>query len=269
MKFEYVSYINLPIKLLLITTFFLAGLFNYSCNLSKNRESVVFNQNKDENNKDSLPLIPKQFLELENNSNGFCLVRGKPNQKVIALTFDDGPTDLTLQILALLDKYDAKATFFWQGKNLSKHVDIIDKAKKSKHLIANHSWDHPNGFTLESVFLWQNQIDKTFKELSHYGVQSNYYRPPFGAITQNQIDFLKSKGIKTVLWSVTTMDWDPSQNSDQDIFEKFKRYLHKGAIVLMHDYDFGEPNDKLKAIEKILIYGKSKNYVFTTLTDLQ
>lgn len=105
--------------------------------------------------------------------------------------------------------------------------------------------------------------------MSKYGVKNvTYFRPPFGAITQNQIDFLASKNIKTVLWSITTNDWDPKENKESQLFEKFKNYLHNGAVVLMHDFDYGNLDAKLKDLEKMLQYGTKKGYKFVTVNDI-
>jgi peptidoglycan/xylan/chitin deacetylase (PgdA/CDA1 family) len=174
------------------------------------------------------------------------------------------------KILDVLDKNGVKATFFWQGKNLADKKDIIEKAKKNRHQIANHSWDHTNGYNLDENIVWEQQVARTIVALETVaGVQSKYYRPPFGGITQKQIDFLASKGITTVLWSLTTMDWDNTQNDGIYLENKFKDYIHPGAIVLMHDYDFGKSEEMLAALEKMILYGKSKGYTFVTIEKMK
>ncbi len=218
---------------------------------------------------DSLSLLPKRFLKQENQSSGYCIVRGDSLQKRVALTFDDGPTDLSREIIKLLNKHSAKGTFFWLGENLSGKRDIIKFTKESGHLIGNHSWDHQNGWETPTDSLWHLQVERTNKEFQVNGIGSpRYFRPPFGAITQEQIDFLAKKGITTVLWSVTSMDWDETQNSSENMLQKFKEQLHNGAIVLFHDYDFGNSQEKLKAIEQIITYGKSLGYSFVTVEKL-
>jgi len=198
------------------------------------------------------------------------LVRGKKGKKIVALTFDDGPTNLSIKILDVLNKNKVKATFFWQGNNLAENTQIIEKAKKSGHQIANHSWDHTNGYNLDENVVWEQQVLRTNNELKKVaGVQSNYFRPPYGGITQNQIHFLGTKGITTVLWSLTTMDWDKTQNNGIDLENKFASYLHPGAIVLMHDQDFGKAEEMLVALEKMILYGKSQGYTFVTIEKMK
>ena len=244
-------------------------LFN-SCITNKNKSIIGTYTVTNQQILDSIPLIPQYFLELETNSAGRCLVRGKSNRKVVALTFDDGPTNLSSKILDVLNKNGAKATFFWLGKNLADKTDIIEKAKKNGHQIANHSWDHTNGYDLDENLIWEMQVLRTIKELKTVaGVQSHYYRPPFGGITQKQIDFLGTKGITTVLWSITTMDWDKTQNDGNSLLNKFKTYLHPGAVVLLHDYDFGKSEEMLVALEEMIKYGKSNGYTFVTIKKIK
>lgn len=253
-------------RILIIPCIIVYCVFSSSCKGTKDKISVGTTIISNQQNLDSLPLIPRNFLEQESLSHGYCLVKGKNGSKVVALTFDDGPTDLSNKILDVLHKNNVKATFFWLGKNLADNREIIKKAKKSGHQIANHSWDHTNGWNLDENIVWEQQVLRTIQELKKVaGVQSNYYRPPFGGITQKQIDFFASKGITTVLWSLTTMDWDKTQNDGVDLENKFKNYLHPGAIVLMHDQDFGKSEQMLVALEKMILYGKSQGYTFVTI----
>lgn len=97
------------------------------------------------------------------------MVNGDSSKKQVALTFDDGPTDLSLKVIKTLNKHNAKGTFFWLGKNLEEKKGVIEEAKQGGHLIANHSWNHQNGFELSKEDLWQNQVLK-----SMYGYFANY-----------------------------------------------------------------------------------------------
>jgi peptidoglycan/xylan/chitin deacetylase (PgdA/CDA1 family) len=216
--------------------------------------------------KDSFPFIEKVFLEHQKNSNGFAFAYGNLSKKQIALTFDDGPTEVSEKIIKILNKYNAKVTFFWVGERIKNNEKIIQFAKENGHLIANHSWNHENGFSFSNEFLWVSQVEKTLNEFSKYGITDvQYFRPPFGAITQNQINFLATKNIKTVLWSITTNDWDPKENKEGQLFEKFKNYIHNGAVVLMHDFDYSNLDAKLKDLEKMLQYGIKNGYKFVTV----
>lgn len=236
---------------------------------SSTTKLLFYKVNSSNFKRDTITTIPKHFLEFEKNSKGYCLVKGNAASKQIALTFDDGPTKVSQKIIEILNKYNAKATFFWVGERINGNQHLIQMAKESGHLIGNHSWNHDNGYTFSNQLLWESQVEKTSKQFSNFGInQAVYYRPPFGAITQNQIDFLASKNIKTVLWSISTEDWNPKENKEGQMFQLFKKQFHPGAIVLFHDYDYGNLEAKLKDLEDILKYGKSQGYQFVTVSKL-
>ena len=113
-----------------ISCVLLICVLSNGCKTSGNTALVAISPKVYSQQTDSLPLIPKYFLELETNSVGNCLVRGKSNRKVVALTFDDGPTNLSNKILDVLNKNRVKATFFWLGKNLADNREIIKKKRK-------------------------------------------------------------------------------------------------------------------------------------------
>lgn len=213
--------------------------------------------------------LPGHFMTLSTSYPENCIYRGEDENQVVSLTFDDGPSEATSMILDLLDEYNVKATFFWQGSNLIKYPAIVNRAIKEGHELANHSWDHQNGNGMEPTNLWDDQIAPTFKIYdSLYNQKVQLYRPPFGVITKEQLGFLSKQSIKTVLWSISTLDWDVSSNSGIDIFQRFKSGLHPGAIVLLHDVDFNDSlTEKLHGIEKIIQHGKTEGYEFVTVTE--
>ena len=134
----------------------------------------------------------------------------------------------------------------------------IVRGDQSKKQIALTFDDDPTEITDDILDIFEQQ------EAGSQG----YYRPSFGAIKQEQIEFLASKDIKTVLWSLTTMDWDENQNIEDQLFDKFKTHLHNGAIVLLHDFDFGNPKEKLKALDRMLDFGKAHGYEFVTIANI-
>ncbi|MGB2273451.1 MAG: polysaccharide deacetylase family protein [Flavicella sp.] len=233
--------------------------------LKRNQNAAVKFMNEVEET-DSMGNIPKHFSKLQNKYKDYCMVRGAAKKRQIALTFDDGPSAFTRKILKVLNAHKAKGTFFWQGDALHDKEVIVELTQKSGHLIANHSWDHSNGWEMANQVLWETQIEKTFDTFKKYGIEnSKLFRPPFGGITEEQIDFLKQKEVKTVLWSLTTRDWDTAKNHTQTLFETFKNNLHNGAIVLLHDVAYGKESDLLMALEKMLLYGESLGYDFVTV----
>lgn len=245
--------------------FLFSILIIYGCNF-KPSDSPKENIAKMNSYYDTIPQITGQFYTFEENSNGYCIVKGNTTEKKIGLTFNAAPSELTNRILDVLEKHNTKATFFWQGNNVASNIKTIKRAKKKHHLIANHSWDHSNGQNVDKNEVWVEQISKTIKEFKEVvNITPTYFRPPFGRITQEQINYYAEKGITTVLWSVTTLDWGATQNSSQEMFNRFKDYLHNGAVILIHDVDYESTEDLLTALDKMITYGKYLGYEFVTI----
>ncbi len=215
-------------------------------------------------------IVPAYFQQYADKYPDNVIIQGNTEVKSIALTFDDGPSEVTVDILDLLEMNQVKATFFWQGANIIQHPEIVKRAISEGHLLANHSWDHPNGLQMSVDSLWMTQIAPTNKVFdSLFALEINYFRPPFGAITEEQLRFLADQQITTVLWSLSTLDWDTKINSSQEIVQRFEKELHPGAIVLMHDVDFeNTAAQKLIALRQIIAHGTSKGFRFTTIDKL-
>ncbi|MFT7233305.1 MAG: peptidoglycan/xylan/chitin deacetylase (PgdA/CDA1 family) [Cyclobacteriaceae bacterium] len=214
-------------------------------------------------------MIPDHFSILASNFPDYCVIHGSPDSKSIALTFDDGPSEVTEQVLDILEKYNSKATFFWQGQNLWKHQGLVKRAISSGHEFGNHSWSHLNGLPMETEKLWEEQVSPTTLVFdSLFGLDVNLYRPPFGAISADQVEFIGNKGMKVVLWSLSTFDWDIDRNSGSEIAERFKKNLHQGAIVLLHDVDFDHTSpEMLTGLEGIINFGQKHGYDFVTISE--
>lgn len=198
---------------------------------------------------------------------GNFLYKLDKQEKLIALTFDDGPSPVSEQVLDLLEEKDVLATFFWQGNNLRGHPSTIARAMADGHAIANHSWDHPHGDQLSPTALLRRQIlptQKVFNQLT--GWEPNLYRPPFGAITEEQLSRLSECGLVVVGWSITSLDWDYSQNSADEIEKRVLGALHPGAIILFHDVYHGDSaSGLLGALEVIIDEARQQGYQFVPI----
>lgn len=150
---------------------------------------------------------------------------------VIALTFDDGPhPDSTPQLLDILKRHNARATFFMLGDLAQRYPNLVKDAAQAGHVIGNHSWDHPS-FPLISARKRRAQIRACQKALAPYG--SRIFRPPYGDQTfASRLDALFT-GQQVVTWNVISKDW-----LDHEAYW-FVDYLMKeimpGSIVLFHD----------------------------------
>ena len=156
------------------------------------------------------------------------VVTSKP---AIALTFDDGPNpDCSPGLLALLDRYSAKATFFMVGETAQRHPDLVHAVGTAGHAIGNHSWDH-RSFPLLSGRERRRQIRKCAKALGPHG--SRLFRPPYGHMDLRSRLTPFFLGYKVITWDVTAVDWNGEDAST--IVNNTKAQLHNGAIVLLHD----------------------------------
>ncbi len=153
------------------------------------------------------------------------------------LTFDDGPHPNDLKIIKILDKYNAKATFFYNGYKIggSETVDngqaITRKVVAAGHSLGNHSYSHKN-LQRVSAQVQYAEITKGQSSLTPYA-SVNVFRPGFGASTEYSRRLLKRLGLREVMWNVDTFDWRaPSSQYIIDRASRAKNY--ETPIILMH-----------------------------------
>ena len=158
-----------------------------------------------------------------------------PNQSMVALTFDDGPSyESTKIIVDTLKKYNARATFFVVGQNITsnntKNREILKQSAKNGNEIASHTYDHKDLRKL-SVSGIQEELSKTNKLIKEVtGKAATLLRPPYGAINDT---VSASVGCPMILWSVDTLDWK-TRNTTSDVNEVMNG-AKDGAVILMHD----------------------------------
>jgi len=168
------------------------------------------------------------------------------DQAISALTFDDGPHPIyTPQVLRILEKHGAKATFFMVGEAANRYPGIVQDVASRGHVIGNHSWDHPNLTKVSSRLQRLKQLWNGARETAPYC--QRLFRPPFGA--QNaQVRFdARLFRYQIILWNVSAQDWifqDP-----EEIAQKMIDRIKPGSIVLLHDaiYAGNEVSDQDKA----------------------
>lgn len=184
----------------------------------------------------------------------------KKNQKIVALTFDDGPNPATTnQALDTLSKYGIKATFFVLGKNVSGNEEILKRMKADGHVIGNHSWSHPvlSKLSLDEA---KKQITDTEDELTKVlGSSSKLMRPPYGAITD---DIRNSLDLSFIMWNVDSLDW--KSKNEASILTEIQRQVRNGSIILMHDIHA----ETVNALPKIIDYLKEQGYHFVTVPEM-
>lgn len=151
---------------------------------------------------------------------------------VVALTFDDGPHPVdTPRVLDVLEKHQAKATFFMVGEAAKKYPEIVRMVAQAGHAIGNHSWDHPYLPRVHSRFSRLRQMWACAKATAPYC--QRLFRPPFGAHNDQVLLDARLLRYKVIMWNVSAQDWVP-QNSEE-IAQKMIDRLKPGNIFLLHD----------------------------------
>lgn len=183
--------------------------------------------------------------------------------KVIALTFDDGPSpQYTPEILSLLTRYHAHATFFVLGSEVAHWPGIVKDIVKQGSAVANHGYVHVNYFRVGVSGVIQD-MDRTAALLKKEKIPTvPFYRPPYGNSNKALVAALHQKGLTVALWSIDTRDWTSPGTSF--ITKRVLANARPGAIVLMHDSG-GNRSQTVSALAAILPVLKSEGYQLVTL----
>lgn len=161
----------------------------------------------------------------------YIIWRGSRKEGKIALTFDDGPhPEFTPEILKVLRRYEAKATFFLLGSAIERNPDIVRMIAEEGHCIGNHTYSHARlraGELETEVKITEDLIVRIT------GSSSRLFRPPRGELGLRVISTCIRNGLTCVLWSVDSQDWRGI--SCGEISEIVASYARSGDIILMHD----------------------------------
>jgi peptidoglycan-N-acetylglucosamine deacetylase len=188
-------------------------------------------------------------------------------EKVIALTFDDGPwPNTTDSILATLKKENIKATFFVVGQPLQSFPELGKKILADGHVIANHTLHH--WYHRMTPIVAQKEIDDTLKIIKQVlNVETEYFRPPGGVMTNGLVAYAESKKQSVVMWSVDSRDSNARRPSAEAITKNVVDGATPGGIVLMHDGG-GSHENTAKALPQIIAKLRAKGYKFATVPEL-
>lgn len=184
-------------------------------------------------------------------------------EKKIALTFDDGPGIYTLEVLELLKKYKAKATFFCIGKNIEQHPEIIQKVIAEGHLVGNHSYSHSKFFDFypeDKITQELRQTDQLLEKFTPGKI--NFFRPPYGVTTPSIRRALRKTGHKVIGWNIRSLDGG-TQNQEL-IFNRMVKRLSPGGIVLLHD----TAKHSVLVLEQFLQFLQQNNYKVISIEEL-
>jgi peptidoglycan/xylan/chitin deacetylase (PgdA/CDA1 family) len=180
------------------------------------------------------------------------------------MTFDDGPSEkLTPRLLDLLAARHIKVTFFVIGENVGEHPEIVARAAREGHEIANHSWSHPN-FAKMSDDAVRSQLRKTDDAIKNAtGKRPIYLRPPYGNITNHQKRWIHDEfGYRIILWDVDPLDW--KRPGPATVTNRIVRETRAGSIILSHDIHPGT----IEAMPAMFDQLQAKGFKFVPLSEL-
>jgi len=184
-------------------------------------------------------------------------------EKKIALTFDDGPSEFTLEVLELLKKHNAKATFFCIGKNIEKHPEILQRIIDEGHLVGNHSYSHSKFFDFYNASTIIEELHKTDALLEKFTSKKiNFFRPPYGVTTPSIRRALKVTNHKVIGWNIRSLDG--GTKNQELILNRIIKRVSPGGIVLLHDT---APHSVL-VLEQFLQFLEHSNYEVISIEEL-
>lgn len=207
------------------------------------------------------------YLAWEKPANEFgtaVINRGLTDDKVVALTFDDGPHPVTTALLLdTLRRHNIRATFFVVGQKAEEYPELCRRIAAGGHQVACHTYSHDNLTMLNpheadnELTYWENNVDGII------GHGSRYLRPPGGDFDGDTISLLRRRGYVLSLWSINPGDWhSPPPGS---IVKLVMDRLHPGAVILMHD----DGINTIRALPTVIKRIKAAGYRFITLEQME
>ena len=197
----------------------------------------------------------------------------KGSDRVVALTFDDGPSPIwTPKILDELKKAKIKATFFMVGNHVEKYPEIAKRIFEEGHEIGNHTYDH-HVLIYYKIDELEKEIRDTEKVIKNAtGQTTRYFRPPKAWLTDREKKKIKDMGYEIILWSLNSKDWVTFD--DKYIVRYIVRHIRPGDILLFHDSggvfttEGGNREETVNTIPILASRLKEKGYRFVTISEL-
>lgn len=154
--------------------------------------------------------------------------RFSETEKVVYLTFDDGPIpELTPWVLDLLRKEDIRATFFCVGENVMKYPEVYRQILNDGHSVGNHTYNHWQGLKKSNQEYFSN-IEK-----AGMYIDSDLFRPPHGWLKTSQYNYLK-KQFRIIMWDLISCDYD-DRIQPKKVFRNITDYVRSGSVITFHD----------------------------------
>jgi peptidoglycan/xylan/chitin deacetylase (PgdA/CDA1 family) len=204
---------------------------------------------------------------------GKVYYEGNSSERVVALTFDDGPNEpYTSQILDILDGHGIDATFFTVGQNVILYPDVARRMVAYGHVVGNHSYSHKANHAVTS----QGCRDLAMAQMAirdTVGLEPHLYRPPHGKVSPWELECVEKSNLIEVTWSVASRD---QYMSSAKVFAKnILNEVEPGKIILLHDgygtlhdCDLADKSLTVEALPLIIEHLQAQGYRFVTVNEL-
>lgn len=213
-----------------------------------NENKLIFNQVSPQKHLDDLPPAP--------------IYRGHPEKPMVALTINVAwGNEYLSSILATLKKHNVHATFFLEGRWAKENPDLVKMIDDGGHEIGNHSFSHPDMSTLDSRKIRKELADTNEIIQATIGKTPTLFAPPSGSYRDETISIADSLNMKTIMWTVDTIDWRNPPVST--LLQRVLKQIHNGAIILAH------PTESTSlALDQLLSKIMEKGYKIGTVSNL-
>lgn len=198
---------------------------------------------------------------------GEIIPRVATDQKIVALTFDDGPNKKTDEILKVLDELGIKATFFIVGKAVEDNPDELKKIVQAGHEIGNHTYSHKRMVAKPPSFI-KKEIERTDQLIKEAGYQKEIlFRPPYGKKLLGLPYHLKNNNKKTIMWDIEPNSIAATAQYPAQIVKHVEENVRPGSIILLHIWGYST-TDTRESVNGIVHNLREKGYKFTTVSQL-
>ncbi|ERI95191.1 polysaccharide deacetylase [Clostridiales bacterium oral taxon 876 str. F0540] len=214
---------------------------------------------------DAMNTWREEIVKMSKANSDRLFINGYTKEKVVALTFDDGPDSKTTpRILDILKKNNIHGSFFFIGNRINQYSSVVKRTYEEGNLVLSHSFSHPE-LTKKSAKEVKNEFISA--ENAIYSVikkKPAIVRPPYGAVNETVLKEASEEDLKLTIWSTDTLDW--SQKEKANIVKNVVDNVRPGEIILMHSNE--DKATTAEALPEIITKLKEKGYSFVDLSEL-
>lgn len=186
-----------------------------------------------------------------------AVCRLNADEKVVALTFDDGPDSvITPQILDVLSDCEVQALFFCIGRKMEGQERLLRRIVDEGHGLGNHSYSHTAFFPLWPLAKMKKDIQKCGEQLSLFTRRRPFFRPPFGVTNPTVAKAVAQLGYRTMGWNVRS--FDTTKRDYRSVVKRINKKLQPGSIILLHDTTPAMP----EILKEIIHHARQQGYRF-------